>query len=189
MRCGHGCDDSDWNRNRSSQRGAPPRTMQQRSDDFWLQVISAAGVGRLLITQSRSQAAGTVLRLVDASVAAVLSLAGEMPWATRNGAASSLGRLSACILVSIESLNQHWATPSASPGSRCHRYQNPSEVNPSGFSAPYIICSSSLFHRPRPPTDLPPTQPSTVVLERLSSLIPLRCGVWISSASHVCRCP
>jgi len=38
---------------------------------------------------------------------------------------------------------------------------NPSEVNPSGFSAPYIICSSSLFHRPRPPTDLPPTQPST----------------------------
>lgn len=37
----------------------------------------------------------------------------------------------------------------------------PSEVNPSGFSAPYIICSSSLFYRPRPPTDLPPTLPNT----------------------------
>ena len=100
---------------------APPRTLRKPGDDFWLQVIYAARVGRLLITQSRSHAAGTVLHLVDASVAAVLSLCSEMRWATRNGAASSLGR---AILVSIESLNLHWSTPSASPGSRSHRYQN-----------------------------------------------------------------
>jgi hypothetical protein len=90
---------------------------------FGCKSSTVPGVGRLLITQSRSQAAGTVLHLVDASVAAVLSLCSEMRWATRNGAASSLGRFSAIILVSIESLNQHWSTPSASPGSRCHRYQ------------------------------------------------------------------